>query len=378
MENKTRELGLTSEQLNARKYTVGGSDVPTILGFSSYSTPFELLWEKVFGKEQTANLYTIYGDWAEDMIQKNELIYVIKDSFLNCDIDGARVNIDGLIGDGIDVPIGYDELSLEQAHQLIKQGAILSECKSSNCIDINDKKFQDKLNNYWIPQVQYCMGNLGIKKARISVYLRDKEDERKWMAGSGQKAKEIFNGFPIEQKEQWYDWLYENIEYKSENLVNVDVDFDPVYYAKIKTKVNQFMMFLRKANEQEWLMEEEEFQRNFTWLLPEKQKEIYTFVPAMPNTTNFMVNEYPKIEEELGRIADLEKELKARKKELTDIVNENLKDVDNSVIGPNFKIFNYSTSRTSLDTQRIKDAGIYDQYTVTTTTIKKGIEWRND
>ena len=83
-----------------RNKYIGGSDVPIILGISSFKTRYELLLEKadIIDNDFIGNEYTEYGNLMEIKIRKYININLVYDEFVeNCNIkDNFRYNSDGI------------------------------------------------------------------------------------------------------------------------------------------------------------------------------------------------------------------------------------------------------------------------------------------
>lgn len=65
-------MSLTSEQIEARKYTIGGSDMGAILGENNYKTAYEVWEEKVEGKnvDLSMNKSVVIGNLLESALLK--------------------------------------------------------------------------------------------------------------------------------------------------------------------------------------------------------------------------------------------------------------------------------------------------------------------
>lgn len=96
---------LTTKQLSDRKLGIGGSDMPIILGLSTYKTPYQLYLEKIAVGEPVQSPETTYQYWG------NQLEPVIRDHFakkyqvavetpatiVHPEHTFLRANVDGLI-----------------------------------------------------------------------------------------------------------------------------------------------------------------------------------------------------------------------------------------------------------------------------------------
>ena len=62
---------ITEQQRNERNQGIGGSDMPVILGLSSYKTPYQLYLEKTgqFKSEQEQNQFQYWGEQLEGVIR---------------------------------------------------------------------------------------------------------------------------------------------------------------------------------------------------------------------------------------------------------------------------------------------------------------------
>jgi putative phage-type endonuclease len=95
---------ITNDQREARKLGIGGSDMPIILGLSSYKTPYQLYLEKT-GKtdlsfEQTQQQYwgeQLEGIIREEFAKRNNIIVETYDTCVHPFYNFIRGNIDGYI-----------------------------------------------------------------------------------------------------------------------------------------------------------------------------------------------------------------------------------------------------------------------------------------
>lgn len=97
---------LTDEQREQRKLGIGGSDMPIILGLSSYKTPYQLYLEKKgiisTGEEMSPVQY--WGNRLEDVIRdefadRNKVLIQTLDTIVHPFYDFIRANIDGYISE---------------------------------------------------------------------------------------------------------------------------------------------------------------------------------------------------------------------------------------------------------------------------------------
>jgi putative phage-type endonuclease len=95
---------LTEQQIKERQLGLGGSDIPIIMGLSSYKTPYQLYLEKTSeitsNTEMTEAQY--FGHKQEPMMReefstRNNVTVEIRDSLVHPIHDFLRANIDGFI-----------------------------------------------------------------------------------------------------------------------------------------------------------------------------------------------------------------------------------------------------------------------------------------
>jgi len=95
---------ITNEQRIARLNGIGGSDMPIILGLSSYKTPYQLYLEKINPdvKEDSTTALQYWGNRLEDVIReefekRNNIIVTLPDTVTHKDHDFLLGNVDGYI-----------------------------------------------------------------------------------------------------------------------------------------------------------------------------------------------------------------------------------------------------------------------------------------
>ena len=96
-------MSLTTEQLEARRSTIGGSDIGAILGENKYKTAYEVWEEKVEGKavDLSRNKSVVIGNLLEKpLITKYETIETSisggSKNFIHRDHDFLTANVDGI------------------------------------------------------------------------------------------------------------------------------------------------------------------------------------------------------------------------------------------------------------------------------------------
>jgi putative phage-type endonuclease len=95
---------LTDKQRAERKLGIGGSDMPIIMGLSSYKTPYQLYLEKseiVVSPDETSQ-YQYWGSILEGVIRdefskRNNVKVETPDTIVHPNYDFIRANIDGYI-----------------------------------------------------------------------------------------------------------------------------------------------------------------------------------------------------------------------------------------------------------------------------------------
>lgn len=95
---------LTDKQKEDRKLGVGGSDIPIIMGLSTYKTPYQLYLEKIGEVEnkEEPNEYQYWGNQLESIIRdefakRNNVAVETPDTLIHPFFDFLRANIDGFI-----------------------------------------------------------------------------------------------------------------------------------------------------------------------------------------------------------------------------------------------------------------------------------------
>lgn len=95
---------ITEQQRKERKLGIGGSDMPIIMGLSSYKTPYQLYLEKTgqidSGQEESQLQY--WGNQLEEIIRKefekrNNVVVETRETLVHPVLDFMRANIDGFI-----------------------------------------------------------------------------------------------------------------------------------------------------------------------------------------------------------------------------------------------------------------------------------------
>lgn len=95
---------ITEQQREERKLGIGGSDMPIIMGLSSYKTPYQLYLEKI-GESETSNEMSApqyWGSMLESVIRdefskRNNVIVETPETIIHPFNDFLRANIDGFI-----------------------------------------------------------------------------------------------------------------------------------------------------------------------------------------------------------------------------------------------------------------------------------------
>lgn len=95
---------ITEEQREQRKLGIGGSDMPIILGLSSYKTPYQLFLEKK-GTVSTGDEMTPVQYWGnrleaivrDEFADRNKVLIQTPDTIVHPFHDFLRANIDGYI-----------------------------------------------------------------------------------------------------------------------------------------------------------------------------------------------------------------------------------------------------------------------------------------
>lgn len=95
---------ITNEQREARKLGIGGSDMPIILGLSTYKTPYQLYLEKIGelsdNNEETEVQYwgnRLEGTIREEFEIRNNVKVSQPDTLVHADYSFLRGNLDGFI-----------------------------------------------------------------------------------------------------------------------------------------------------------------------------------------------------------------------------------------------------------------------------------------
>lgn len=95
---------ITEQQRTERKLGIGGSDMPIILGLSSYKTPYQLYLEKI-GESEPDSEMTPFQYWGhqlegvirEEFAKRNNVVVETPDSCVHPFHDFLRGNVDGYI-----------------------------------------------------------------------------------------------------------------------------------------------------------------------------------------------------------------------------------------------------------------------------------------
>lgn len=95
---------ISEEQKEQRKLGIGGSDMPIILGLSSYKTPYQLYLEKkgILSADDEMSTVQYWGNRLESVIRdefslRNNVTIETPDTFIHPFDDFLRANIDGYI-----------------------------------------------------------------------------------------------------------------------------------------------------------------------------------------------------------------------------------------------------------------------------------------
>lgn len=95
---------ITEEQKEQRKFGIGGSDMPIILGLSNYKTPYQLYLEKkgILSTSDEMSQLQYWGNRLEGIIRdefadRNKVIIETPDTLIHPFYDFMRANIDGYI-----------------------------------------------------------------------------------------------------------------------------------------------------------------------------------------------------------------------------------------------------------------------------------------
>ena len=95
---------ITEQQREERKLGIGGSDMPIILGLSSYKTPYQLYLEKI-GEVDTSQEMTEFQYWGhalegiirDEFAKRNNVVVETPDTCVHPFHDYLRGNVDGFI-----------------------------------------------------------------------------------------------------------------------------------------------------------------------------------------------------------------------------------------------------------------------------------------
>jgi len=95
---------ITEQQRQERKLGIGGSDMPIILGLSSYKTPYQLYLEKT-GEELSAEEMTPMQYWGhqlegvirEEFARRHNVVIETPDTLIHPNYNFLRGNVDGFI-----------------------------------------------------------------------------------------------------------------------------------------------------------------------------------------------------------------------------------------------------------------------------------------
>jgi len=95
---------ITEQQREERKLGIGGSDMPIILGLSSYKTPYQLYLEKI-GDVDTSQEMTEFQYWGhqlegiirDEFAKRNNVTVETPDTIVHPFSDFLRGNVDGFI-----------------------------------------------------------------------------------------------------------------------------------------------------------------------------------------------------------------------------------------------------------------------------------------
>lgn len=95
---------ITEQQREERKFGIGGSDMPIVLGLSNYKTPYQLYLEKI-GEAESDSEMTPFQYWGhqlegvirEEFAKRNNVVIETPDSCVHPVLDYLRGNVDGFI-----------------------------------------------------------------------------------------------------------------------------------------------------------------------------------------------------------------------------------------------------------------------------------------
>ena len=97
---------ITEQQRKERQLGIGGSDMPIIMGFSSYKTPYQLYLEKIGEIENNDEMtsFQYWGHQLEEVIRdefakRNNVVVKTLDTCIHPFHDYLRGNVDGFIPD---------------------------------------------------------------------------------------------------------------------------------------------------------------------------------------------------------------------------------------------------------------------------------------
>lgn len=194
-----------------RQKWIGGSDIPIIMGISSFTTRYDLLLFKAGLQENEfeGNEYTEYGNVMEDPIRNYINLDYEKDQFKETKYEyrekGVRCHLDG-----------------ENKHQVL-------EIKTTSQIHENIEDYK-----VYLVQQLFYMENVGKTKGILAVYERDED-------------------FKEKTPEQWV----KDFDPKRIHTYDVDTNDYQELIESINTAVKTFKEDLEKIKENPLLTEEE-------------------------------------------------------------------------------------------------------------------------
>lgn len=163
-------MTLTESQIEARRKSIGGSDIAAILGENNYKTAYELWEEKVEGKsvDLSNNKSVVIGQILElPLIEKYEKIHeklcILSDTFYHKNYDFLSANLDAVM-------VQDYKLDLED----IPKKRIV-EIKTASCFNKDDwgPSGSQIIPKHYYAQIAYYMLVTGYKSADVFVGFID-------------------------------------------------------------------------------------------------------------------------------------------------------------------------------------------------------------
>ena len=190
-----------------RNKYIGGSDLPTILGWNTFTTRLQFAKEKlgIEKKESSGNQYTAYGHWMEDKVRKY-INAVFGTKFVEDTIIDEKRKYRGNC-DGID-----------------KKRKILFECKT----------FSKKLKvDYYTPQCQFYMELFDVDEC--------------WLVGYD-RPTDFYRGvdFTLESSEDYF-----NLDFDEKRIVIYRLYRDKDKFKQIEVEIGKFKYLLDCLLEEE-------------------------------------------------------------------------------------------------------------------------------